>query len=139
MILSAIFRTLFPRKIVHKNNLKSYSKSNYNKSNSRNIIFNFGKYKGKKVKDVWLEDKEYCIWLINSSRYEGWRSSALHIYNELERLNNGNDILFFSFGKYKGESVNDILKSDRQYCEWLLNQSWAFDYKEVQYMSEMID
>jgi len=31
----------------------------------------------------------------------------------------------FNFGKYNGEKIEDILKSDRGYLEWLLNQKLA--------------
>lgn len=52
--------------------------------------------------------------------------------------------LEFNFGKYKGERVDDIIKTDYKYCEWILNQpdfkkknSKLFNYmcsKNVQYI-----
>ena len=31
--------------------------------------------------------------------------------------------LEFSFGKYKGKSVSDIIENDLSYCRWLSNQT----------------
>ena len=34
----------------------------------------------------------------------------------------------FSFGKYRGEFVEDIWESDREYINWLSSQDWLAEY-----------
>lgn len=43
----------------------------------------------------------------------------------------------FKFGKYKGRMVDDIIKTDYKYCEWLLNQP-DFKKKNTKLFNHMI-
>ncbi|MDF0708556.1 hypothetical protein [Flagellimonas okinawensis] len=38
------------------------------------------------------------------------------------------DATKFRFGKYKGQYVEDIWESDREYINWLSDQEWLAEY-----------
>jgi hypothetical protein len=67
-------------------------------------------------------------WLYYRCREEG----LLEIYHklfktEVERQDSGTK---FSFGKYRGEFIEDIWGSDREYINWLSQQKWLTEYLE---------
>jgi DNA repair protein RadD len=46
-------------------------------------ILSFGKHRGKRIDQVWLEDKDYLLWML---REFTWKSNNMHIKTEIERL-----------------------------------------------------
>jgi len=42
-------------------------------------------------------------------------------------------MLYAPFGKYKGQPIDDLLE-DRDYCDWLCDQSWFEDKYSDLYM-----
>ena len=104
--LGGIFRSLFPRK-AHRSNYSALSNVDKVK-----LLEKRRQYKGYR--------KE---WLFYRCKEEG----LLKEYNQLftpevrkldEKSHNGNPIVKFSFGKYKGEPVNDVWNYDRGYIKW---------------------
>ena len=57
-------------------------------------------------------------------------------WDSLERLEDLiklrlNTPLYFSFGKYKGRIVQDILQQDRDYCDWFLDNIRGTDFNTL--------
>ncbi len=56
---------------------------------------------------------------------DGWDDLIAFAQSTLE-------VLIFSFGKYRGKLVEDIIARDRDYIKWLLRQSWMpSDYPDL--------
>ncbi|WP_353663186.1 exonuclease domain-containing protein [Hydrogenimonas sp. SS33] len=84
--------------------------------------FRFGKYKGENIIDVAKKDPGYLEWMLRD-RAEGeepldedWRQTlerALKIAEE-------EAVWLFPFGKYKGQSIEEIASHDIGYLRWAL-------------------
>ncbi len=83
--------------------------------------FRFGKYRGEKIVDVAKKDPGYIEWLLTEkesqeSLDEDWRQTlekALEIAED-------EAVWLFPFGKYKGESIEEIARHDAGYLRWAL-------------------
>ena len=53
-------------------------------------------------------------------------------------MNGYNDIVKFKFGKYKNESIVDVVEKDLNYCNWLISQN-EFKKKNPIIFELMID
>ena len=81
--------------------------------------FRFGKYKGEKIVDVAKKDPGYLEWMLMEKEGEeglddDWRQTlqkALEIAEE-------EAIWLFPFGKYKGQSVEEVAGHDIGYLTW---------------------
>ncbi|GMN08444.1 hypothetical protein MTsPCn5_38330 [Croceitalea sp. MTPC5] len=51
-----------------------------------------------------------------------------------------NSPLQFTFGKYRGKTIDGIWEKDQQYIIWLSNQDWLSDYdEEYEYIMTLTD
>ncbi|TGV03350.1 exodeoxyribonuclease X C-terminal domain-containing protein [Flavivirga rizhaonensis] len=65
-------------------------------------------------------------WLYYRCREEGLLDAYRKLFkNELDQQDSGTK---FSFGKYKGQFVEDVWESDREYINWLSRQEWLAEY-----------
>ena len=108
-ILGMTFGLLFPRKT---------------KRNSYKALSDVDKVK-------YLEKRRQCKgykkqWLYYRCREEGLLEAYNELFKtELEKQDSGTK---FSFGKYRGEFVEDIWESDKEYVNWLSQQDWLAQY-----------
>ncbi|WP_201353754.1 exonuclease domain-containing protein [Hydrogenimonas urashimensis] len=83
--------------------------------------FKFGKYKGEEIIEVAKKDPGYIEWLLMEKESEegldeDWRQTlqkALEIAEE-------EAVWLFPFGKYKGQSIEEIASHDVGYLKWAL-------------------
>lgn len=87
-----------------------------------------------------LSDDEKVKYLEKRRQYKGYKKKWLYHRCKEEGLLNAYNKLFqseiieedsgtkFSFGKYRGEFVEDIWESDREYINWLSQQEWLAEY-----------
>ncbi len=83
--------------------------------------FRFGKYRGEEVLEVAKKDPGYIEWMLMDKETEAaldrdWRhtlENALEIAEE-------EAVWLFPFGKYKGQSVEEIAIHDKGYLKWSL-------------------
>lgn len=110
--LGAIFRSMFPRKVVYKNNFSSLSDIDKVK-----LLERRRQLKGYKKG-----------WLYHQCKDEGLLVSYEELFGEYVYVDT--DATKFRFGKYKGKYVEDIWESDRGYIDWLAQQDWLKEYSE---------
>lgn len=87
-----------------------------------------------------LSDVEKVKYLEKRRQYKGYKKQWLYYrcreedlletYRKLFKTEvEGQDLgTKFSFGKYRGEFVEDIWESDREYINWLSQQEWLVEY-----------
>ncbi|MDY7396782.1 hypothetical protein UMM65_16155 [Aureibaculum sp. 2210JD6-5] len=87
-----------------------------------------------------LSDVEKVKYLEKRRQYKGYKKQWLYYRCREEGLMEAYHKLFktevkeqdygtkFSFGKYRGEFVEDIWESDREYINWLSQQEWLAEY-----------
>jgi len=101
-----------------------------------NLIFAFGKHKGKKFSTVYDADSGYVDWVLKQDKLNDLMQKFKH-YSEIRRrkdegstqqaqsprtpqLSNVNgEEGVLTVGKYKGERFEDVLKKDPNYSEWV--------------------
>ena len=54
----------------------------------------------------------------NSSCFQGTSCLYFHIKDYIKYLMSKTEILYFTFGKYEGRIVQDIINEDKEYCKW---------------------
>lgn len=95
-----------------------------------NTVFSFGKWRGKKVSSVYLNEPGYIDYLLKQQTDDEWMQVFGGIYvHELVAISEislgrttldlGN--MKVKFGKYKGKTLNDIKSTDARYLVWMLN------------------
>lgn len=85
-------------------------------------ILSFGTYKGKSIGEIYKIDNQYLHWLETTDRFFKIDFDELkQLYPEVKEVL---DISIFerkiNFGKYKGQTFNDI-KEDIPYLQWLVS------------------
>lgn len=105
-------------------------------------IMEFGKYKGKSIKEIYEKDPQYIYWLIKQDYY--FRIDFRSILDIPMDCPNLNEVIqaeihrvfpkatvdsIVSFGKYKGRTYKDVYLKDPAYIKWFLrnNQSIEID------------
>merc|ERR1712178_219133 len=83
---------------------------------------------GRSFQEVLATDPEYCQWVLQESKKEdvGFRMQEFAAFlddkSELQQPAAKEDGKV-SFGKYKGRSFQEVLATDPQYCQWVLQES----------------
>ncbi len=83
-------------------------------------IFTFGKYRGEEISEVARKDPGYLEWMLSREGEEGldedWRQTLQ------KALEDARDeaVWLFPFGKYKGQSIEEIALHDIGYLKWSL-------------------
>lgn len=88
-------------------------------------IFDFGKYKGKTIKEVIDEDWKYVEWAIFQSQRLYVDVESVVAYHESRIvLLKPSDIM--PYGKYKGQTLASVYDADVQYLMWLEDNNDSF-------------
>ena len=83
--------------------------------------FKFGKYRGEDVIEVAKKDPSYLEWmLIEKDGEEGLDEDWKYTLQKALELTETEAIWLFPFGKYKGQSVEEIARFDIDYLKWSL-------------------
>lgn len=87
-----------------------------------NDILAFGKYKGKSFGEIYKTDNQYLHWLETTDRF--FKIDFDELKQLYPKVKESLDIPIFErkidFGKYKGQTFNDI-KEDVPYLQWLIS------------------
>lgn len=83
------------------------------------LKFNFGKYALKTMKEVVMEDPNYCRWVISQPFCPPEAKEFI--------LKNMDTAPTMPWGKHKGKKLSYINSTDRKYIKWLLSSK---DVKE---------
>jgi len=80
----------------------------------------FGKYKGYNVEDIVKIDRGYLEWCISEKGIKNTRQikEIKKILEKEEKIKN----IKITFGKYKGEYIDELIYKDRQYLEWCVSE-----------------
>ncbi len=119
MVVGSLFRT--------KNQKKYYA----NKRSFKNL----SKVDRVKLLEQRRQKKRYeKKWLYHKCKEENLLNEYFLLYpqtTDASYKNKSTEIktVLFSFGKYRGESIEQVWKKDKQYIEWLSNQDWILDYE----------
>lgn len=113
-------------------------------------IIPFGKHKGKSIADIYNEDPRYIFWLMESDPYYKIDVATLMGINPKEKdakekFDKEIERIFpkvkiedrITFGKYKGQTYEEVFKKDPQYINWFLSENQEIDIDEKSF-SEMI-
>lgn len=99
---------------------------------SQGITFKFGKYKNIDINQVIEKDLGYCNWIINQPNFQEKNKRLFDYmvsngvvfdkdYEKKKQERNDYKGKYFTFGKYKGELIIDILENDWQYCKYIVS------------------
>ncbi len=82
--------------------------------------FGFGKYRGEEVSEVARRDPGYLEWLLSKEGEEAldedWRQTLQKALESAEE----EAVWLFPFGKYRGQSIEEIASHDIGYLRWSL-------------------
>ena len=84
------------------------------------LTLNFGKYKGRLIKDLAITNLSYCKWLLN----QPFTPSEIKDY--ISNNINVNEYIL-KWGKYKNKSVSHIKLVDEKYIDWLQNNIFVLE------------
>ena len=113
-------------------------------------VIEFGKYKGKTIKEIYSQDPKYIFWLIEKDYYfrvdfdqllnipENTSDRERIIEDEITRVfpkATPDDVI--SFGKYKGKTFREIFAIDPNYIDWFLRNNQTLDIDINAFVSMM--
>ena len=113
-------------------------------------VIEFGKYKGKTIKEIYSQDTKYIFWLMEKDHYfrvdfdqllnipENTSDRERIIEDEISRVfpkATPNDVI--SFGKYKGKTFREIFATDPSYIDWFLRNNQTLDIDVNAFVSMM--
>ena len=113
-------------------------------------VIEFGKYKGKTIKEIYSQDPKYIFWLIEKDPYfrvdfdqllnipENTSDRERIIEGEINRVfpkATPDDVI--SFGKYKGKKFREIFAIDSSYIDWFLRNNKTLDIDVNAFVSMM--
>lgn len=104
------------------------------------FVIEFGKYKGKTIKEIYDIDAQYIYWLMEQDHY--FRIDFYSLLNIPSDAINTKDIIKaeidrvfpkamvdsrISFGKYNGKTYREIFTIDPNYINWFLQNNQKID------------
>ena len=113
-------------------------------------VIEFGKYKGKTIKEIYSQDPKYIFWLMEKDHYfrvdfdqllnipENTSDRERIIEDEITRVfpkATPDDVI--SFGKYKGKTFREIFAIDPNYIDWFLRNNQTLDIDVKAFVSMM--
>lgn len=113
-------------------------------------VIEFGKYKGKTIKEIYSQDPKYIFWLMEKDPYfrvdfdqllnipENTSDRERIIEGEINRVfpkATPDDVI--SFGKYKGKTFREIFAIDSSYIDWFLRNNQTLDIDVNAFVSMM--
>lgn len=85
--------------------------------------FKFGKYKGTKIEEIAQNDPGYLEWMLTPKENEEPLDADWRYTLNLALEKHAQDARWiFPFGKYKGQSVEEIAEYDRNYLHWCVEK-----------------
>jgi len=98
----------------------------------------FGKYSGRKLREIIIEDWQYVKWAVIGSQRLFADVDEIIAYHEANtpKLTPTDKM---TFGKYKGRTLMEVFRDDHQYLRWLEdnNSSFRVDWKMFNSSSEL--
>lgn len=103
-------------------------------------VIQFGKYKGKTIKEIYSQDPKYIFWLMEKDHYfrvdfdqllnipDNSSDRERIIETEINRVFpkvTPDDVI--SFGKYQGKTFREIFSTDPSYIDWFLRNNQTLD------------
>lgn len=88
-------------------------------------VINFGKYKGKKIDDLLLENPKYLHWV-----YTQVENDERKYVNMRYKLASASGHIRFPFGKYKHKTIKHVYSEDRSYFLWCMKNFKDGDFKD---------
>ncbi|PWB04397.1 hypothetical protein C5O23_00300 [Duncaniella muris] len=103
-------------------------------------VIQFGKYKGKTIKEIYSQDPKYIFWLMEKDHYfrvdfdqllnipDNSSDRERIIETEINRVFpkvTPDDVI--SFGKYQGKTFREIFATDPSYIDWFLRNNQTLD------------
>ena len=103
-------------------------------------VIEFGKYKGKTIKEIYSQDPKYLFWLMEKDHFfivdidqllgipENSADRERIIVDEINRIFprvSPDDVI--PFGKYKGMTFREIIATDPSYIDWFLRNIHILD------------
>ena len=100
----------------------------------------FGKYKGKTIKEIYEKDAQYVYWLMEQDHY--FRIDFHSLLKIPSNCENADEIIRaeinrvfpkasvdcqISFGKYKGKTYREVFLIDPNYINWFLRNNRTID------------
>jgi uncharacterized protein (DUF3820 family) len=88
------------------------------------LIVNFGKYRGKKISEIYELDEQYCKWLYPQEILIGeYPMIKKYLHDQFD----GEDLSYaMTWGKFKGKSLKWINDNDKSgYIAWLRNNNFV--------------
>lgn len=82
----------------------------------------FGKYKNKKIEEVFKDDKRYFMWLSNQELTSKKLRETINNLLLKERMKFSTET-FITFGKYKGKTLAELIESDYSYSLWIIENT----------------
>jgi len=82
--------------------------------------FKFGKYKGEDIIEVAKKDPGYLEWMLSEEGDKELDEDWKYTLQKALELTEVEAVWLFPFGKYKGQSVEEIAKFDIGYLRWSL-------------------
>lgn len=82
---------------------------------------------------------QYFIGAIIWKLFNGSSRKKRRFYpKQIKRLPKNDGIIRFSFGKYKGEPVEKIWNTNRQYIDWLRENGILHRYPDEEFMIDLL-
>lgn len=117
----------------------------FHKMEPRTLVAAYKFYCGKNLEDAHSADADtratYEVLKAQLDRYPELENNVefLETFSKMNRnidpmgcfIKNDKDVAVFSFGKYKGKGVLDVLRDDPSYYSWMINGSFALSTKSV--------
>jgi len=106
-------------------------------------VIEFGKYKGKSIREIYASDPRYIYWLMEHDHY--FKIDFYSLLNIPSDAQNVNEIIQseidrvypkanvdcqIPFGKYKGRTYREIFSIDPAYIDWFLHNNQRIDIDE---------
>ena len=83
------------------------------------ITIKFGKFKNKNISEL-LENKPYCVWLLNQTLLMEKYPDIKHVLKKFIKK----DEIYLHFGKYKNKPLSYVYTTDKSYIQYLKNNEY---------------
>ena len=88
---------------------------------NENEIIQFGKFKGKQIRDIIINEPNYSKWCLSQPFIESYPEIKQILDNEFKDKNEH----FLNFGKYRNKSLAWIRENDIKYIDYLKKNEYV--------------
>jgi uncharacterized protein (DUF3820 family) len=96
----------------------------FNQNFVKDVKIEFGKYKDKMLSNIFENDKNYCVWLMNNKQLIS-KYPLVKMFLK-ERLLDKNSY-YMQWGKFKGRSLDEIDRIEPKYIRWLCDNKYVIE------------